>query len=219
MAHPSIDHLRAHHRDFEAFRDAMVETAPGRFGPLWWGAWRQLVKPADEATIVDLGAGPGGLLGGLRAEHPDARLIALEMQPAMLEVLHPLARDLDVEVIEADLHEPVPLPDGSVDVVVAVMVLHELMHPPRLVEDAARLLKPGGVVVIYDWVRWSLEDYLGEDELDEDRMQHFREHCMFTADDLAFLCRREGLRIREIVGRRGGRFAIVVAEKPADEAE
>ena len=214
MTHPSLDHLRAHHRDFEAFRNVMVETAPGRFGPLWWGAWRQLVQAPSDATIVDLGAGPGGLLPGLRGEHPDARLIALEMQPAMLRALRPVAEQLDVEVIEADLHQPIPLPDASVDVAVAVMVLHEMMHPPRLVADTARILKPGGVAVIYDWVRWSLEDYLGDEELDEDRMQHFREHCMFTPDDLAFLCRREGLVVREVVGRRGGRFAIVVAEKP-----
>ncbi len=31
----SLSHLQAHHGDFSRFRDVMIETAVGRFGPIW----------------------------------------------------------------------------------------------------------------------------------------------------------------------------------------
>jgi SAM-dependent methyltransferase len=214
MPHPSLDHLRAHHGDFAEFRDAMVNSSAGRFGPIWWGVWKQLVVPPKGATILDLGSGPGGLIPGLRSADPDARIIAVEVQPVMLETLRQTAEHHGAEMVVADLHEPLPLADEVADVVVSVMVLHEMMHPPALIDEMWRLTKPGGTLVLYDWVRWSLEDYLEGKEITPGVLEHFREHCLFTPDDLAYLCTRRGFEIVEVVGRRGNHYAIVVATKP-----
>jgi SAM-dependent methyltransferase len=211
----SLDHLQAHHRDFADFRDAMIASTDRRFGPIWWGIWEEHVAPPAGATIVDLGTGPGLFLPKLRARHADARLIGVEVQPLMLEHARGVAGACGAELVEADLAAPLPLPDGVADVVTAVMVFHELPHPPPLLDEIARLLKPGGVVVLYDWVRWPLSAYAGDEPLVEDRLQHFREHCLFTPDDLVFLARRAGLEVTEAVLRRGGRFAVLVARKPA----
>ncbi|MDP2313570.1 MAG: class I SAM-dependent methyltransferase [Pseudomonadota bacterium] len=216
MHHSSLPHLERHHRDFEAFRDTMIETAVGRFGPIWWGVWDQLVRPVAAPTLVDLGTGPGMLLPQLRARHPDARIVGVEVQPAMLGHARPLAAGCGAEIVEADVGAgPVPLPDGVADVVTAVHVLHELEHPPSLVAEMRRLLAPGGVAVLYDWVKRPLAEYLDGAPLTPDTLQHFREHCLFTPEDLEFLLRREGFAIRETIGRRGGRYAIVVAERGA----
>jgi ubiquinone/menaquinone biosynthesis C-methylase UbiE len=214
---PSLDHLLAHHRDFTAFKDAMIESSAGRFGPLWWGLWGQHVQPPAGATLVDLGTGPGLLLPRLRAHHPDARIIGVEVQPEMLDHARGVAAGCGAELVEADLARPIPLADGVADVVTAVMVFHELPHPPPLLHEIARLLKPGGVMVLYDWVKRPLREYLDAPDalLDEDKLQHFREHCLFAPDDLAFLAERAGLDVVEVVLRRGGHFAIVVARKPA----
>lgn len=214
--HPSLPHLQRHHRDFASFRDAMIETSATRFGPIWWGVWDQLVRPPAGATLVDLGTGPGLLLPRQRARHPDARIVGVEVQPAMLAHARGVAEAAGAELVEHDISAgPVPLPDGVADVVTAVHVFHELPHPPPLLDEMARLLKPGGVAVLYDWVRRPLADYLDGGALTEDSLGHFREHCQFTADDLEFLVQRAGLRVRETIGRRGGRYAIVVAERPA----
>lgn len=216
MAHPSLPHLHAHHRDFHAFRDAMIETSATRFGPLWWGVWEQLVRPPPGAAIVDLGTGPGMLLPLLRARHPDARILGVEVQPAMLAHAREEAARAGATIVEHDIAAgPVPLPDGAADVVTAVHVLHELTYPTPLVAEMRRLLKPGGVAVLYDWVRRPLADYLDGAAPTEDALQHFREHCLFAPEDLEFLLRREGFTIRETVGRKGGRYAIVVAERGA----
>ena len=211
----SIPHLQGHHGDFAAFRDAMIETSPGRFGPLWWGIWDQHVHPDPGATLLDLGTGPGLLLESLRLRHPGARLIGVEIQPMMLEAARAIATRVGAELVEADLGTPVPLPDAVADVLTAVMVFHELVYPPAMLEEALRLLAPGGTLVLYDWVKWPLADYLEGKALDQDLLQHFREHCLFAQEDLDYLVRRAGFEIVESIGRRGGHFAVIVARKPA----
>lgn len=171
------------------------------------------MHPAPDAHVIDLGTGPGLLLPMLRARMPEARLIGVEIQPVMLESARALAETCGAEIVEADLAKRLPLPDADADIVLAVMSFHELVFPPPLIEEAARLLRPGGVFVMYDWVKRPFRDYLRDYELTPDLLQHFREHCLFSTDDLIFLIERAGMVIREVVGRRGGNFAIIVAEK------
>ena len=223
MTSSSLPHLQAHHRDFAAFRDVMIDTSASRFGPLWWGVWDQLVTPPAGATVVDLGTGPGMLLPHLRAR--GYRAIGVEVQPRMLEHARTLAASCGAEIVEADLATlPLPLPDGVADVVTAVHLFHELEFPPPLLAEAHRLLRPpgadaggllrpGGVLVLYDWVKRPLADYLEGKEPDADTLQHFREHCLFSPEDLEFLVTRAGFRVRETVGRKGGHYAMIVAER------
>lgn len=218
MAAQTMDHLLAHHGDFAAFRDAMIASSAGRFGPIWWGVFEQHVAPSPEPVVVDLGTGPGLLLEMLRERLPEAQLVGVEVQPEMLQSAHEVAARCGATIVEADLAAPLPLPDACADIVTAVMVFHELVFPPALLAEIRRILKPGGAVVLYDWVKRPLSDYLRDRELTEDVLQHFREHCLFSSEDLAFMMQREGLEIAEVIGRRGGHFAIVVARKPADQS-
>jgi len=210
----SLSHLQAHHGDFAAFRDVMIETAVTRFGPLWWGAWEQLVAPPRAATVVDLGCGPGTLLRMLRARDPEGRVIGVDLQPAMLAHARQVAAETGAELVEADLAGPVPLPDEVADVVVSVHLLHELPDPLPLVDEMARLVRPGGVVLLYDWVKFPLEVYLAGQEPDAERLAHFREHCLYAVEDLQFLLRRVGLVLRETITRKDGHYALIVAERP-----
>ena len=62
-----------------------------------------------------------------------------------------------------------------------------------------------------------MADYVQDDELTPDVVEHFREHCLFSANDWAFMLERAGLTIREVIGRRGNRFGMIVAEKTVTE--
>jgi ArsR family transcriptional regulator len=63
-----------------------------------------------------------------------------------------LARLPHVEIHEAHL-EALPLPDGSCDAALAVLVLSYLEDPPAALREAARILRPGGRLVVVEAAR------------------------------------------------------------------
>lgn len=212
---PSLAFLTRHQRDLDAYRTQVHSSAEARFGPSFFGVldeWRPL---GATPTIVDLGCGPATLLARLRARHPGARLIGVELHPALLEMAAPTAAAAGITLVPADLALPVPLPDASADLVLSTLSFHEVPHPPDLLANAARLLRPGGRLLLQDIVRHSLRDYLAGRPVTPDTLAHFREHTAFTPEDLAFLAEDAGLRVLEVLTRGGGRFATLVAERPA----
>ena len=214
---PSLPHLRGHHGHFEAFCALMQQTAAGRFGPVWWGVWQQYIAPSlpDDGHVVDFGCGPGGFFASLRAHHPRVRLTGVEIQPAMLLAARELAQKLGAEVVEADLTQPPPLPDATADAAAAVMVLHEMPDPLPALREMRRVLKPGGALLLYDWTRQPLRTYLEGRVLDAEILQHFREHCLYTSDDLAFLAQNAGFEVQEVIGRKDNGYAMLALRRPA----
>lgn len=119
------------------------ETILPRFG----------VKPGW--TVVDIGAGTGfntfplSDLVGSRG-----RVYAAEVQKAMLSVLREkLAQTprANVTVLESE-EDRIPIDAHTADFVLLACVLHELEGPGTL-REAARILKPTGILGIVDWKR------------------------------------------------------------------
>lgn len=210
----SISHLAQHHGNFSDFRDAMIASTDGRFNDIWWGIWANYIHPINPQAILDLGTGPGLLLNKLRTRYPTALLTGVEVQPEMLATARVIAAENNATLLESDLAEDIPVANESIDVITAVMVLHELIYPPFMLAESARMLKPNGRMLLYDWVKRPLRDYVGTEPMTPSRLDHFREHCLFTADDISYLAESAGLRVIEYIGRRSGRFAIFVLEKP-----
>jgi len=102
----------------------------------------------EPATVLELGAGTGKLTAVLAELGHDVH--ATEPDPAMLKVLR---RHLpDVPTSESGAEE-IPLPDRSVDVVVAAQSFHWFDHEVALPE-IARVLRPGGFVAL----TWNTRD-------------------------------------------------------------
>jgi SAM-dependent methyltransferase len=57
------------------------------------------------------------------------------------------AAELGIETVHADVEEPFPFPAESFDVVVAGELLEHLRSPERVVAEARRVLRPGGIFV------------------------------------------------------------------------
>lgn len=116
-------------------------------------AVRWALEPAPGSRVLDLGAGTGKLTDTLSAEGLETT--AVEPDPAMLAELR---RSLTGVRALAGSAESIPLPDGSVDAVVAGNALHwfdmDVAGP-----EIARVLAPGGVLaglwnVVDDRVGW-----------------------------------------------------------------
>lgn len=101
-----------------------------------------------EMAVADVGAGTGFLSAGLATLV--AKVYALDGSDAMLDVARRnLAAFGNVEYLHAD-GLALPLPDASLDAVFANMYLHHCTEPLAAIREMARMLKPGGRLVITD---------------------------------------------------------------------
>jgi ArsR family transcriptional regulator len=113
-------------------------------------------------TVLDLGTGTGSLLPFL-GRYLD-RVVAVDMSRGMLaRARERLSTDEEsmVRLLRADV-ERLPLPNGSVDGVVANMILHHLPHPESVLREAGRVLGPRGRGVIVDFAahdeQWLMDE-------------------------------------------------------------
>jgi ArsR family transcriptional regulator len=182
-------------------RDAR-QLVPGRSWAAWSRALGQLL-PALE--VADLGCGEGYLT--IEAARWAARVIAVDRSEAVLERAKGLARRRRVSnvVWKRGELDKLPIKDQTVDVALLSQALHHAQDPARAVEEAARITKAGGRVLVLDlrshgeeWVRAKLGD----------RRLGFRD------EELARLLTSAGLRdVRVGVGARkaGDPFTVLIA--------
>jgi ArsR family transcriptional regulator len=131
------------------------DYVPGRS---WKGLSEMLIKLLPPMRIADIGAGEGtlSLLLAQRAE----LVIGIDNSGKMVEYATGVARRSGVKNVEfrlGDLEE-LPIPDASVDLALFSQSLHHALHPQRAVNEAARILKPGGRIVILDLQRHNFEE-------------------------------------------------------------
>jgi len=127
-------------------------------GKSWKGVAEALLRLMPPMAIADLGAGEGAfaLLLAQRAR----KVIAVDNSAKMIEVGREQAQRNGVKNIEFRLGdmEEVPIKTGAVDLVFFSQSLHHALHPERAVAEAARILSPGGRVVILDLVQHRFEE-------------------------------------------------------------
>ena len=111
---------------------------------------RRIARPG--LRVADIGAGTGHFALPLaRAVLPGGRVFAVDLQPAMLELLRArLPPDLPVVLVEGEATRTT-LEDASVDAILLANVWHELDDRPAALFEASRILTPDGRIAILDW--------------------------------------------------------------------
>ena len=107
--------------------------------------------------LVDLGTGTGRMLQLLADEYRQA--LGLDINRAMLAYARAkLERSgiMHAQVRQGDVYN-IPLGDGAASAVVIHQILHFLADPARAITEAARILAPGGRLVIVDFASHQLE--------------------------------------------------------------
>jgi len=114
-------------------------------------ALTRLVPPGLE--VADVGTGTGILAQELA--RLGARVIAIDHSPRMLEAARAKLDAADVGGVELRAGEAhaLPVDDASVDAAFTHMVLHYLPSPGEAIREMARIVRPGGSVVVVDFVR------------------------------------------------------------------
>ena len=105
-----------------------------------------------EATLVELGCGSGALLEQLLPRR--GKTIGVDYSQSMLEEAgRSLARFAAQLELRLGTLEHLPLADASVDAALAYMVLHHVAAPQQALQDAGRVLRPGGRLIVVDFVQ------------------------------------------------------------------
>ncbi len=112
----------------------------------------------DDAWVVgDLGCGTGQVPEVLAP--CVRRVIAVDDSAAMLQAARRRLRAReDVELRRGRL-EALPIDDGALDAAACVLVLHHVPDPGRALAEAARVLRPGGRLLVVDMLPHDREHY------------------------------------------------------------
>ncbi|MFB6891027.1 class I SAM-dependent methyltransferase [Kitasatospora sp. NPDC056327] len=108
----------------------------------------------DGAAVLDIGTGPGRLLLHLAARRPGLHAHGVDVSPAMVErarhnaAAHGLAAHITVHLGEA---ARLPFDDDTLDLVVSTLSVHHWPDVPAAAREIARVLRPGGRLVVYDF--------------------------------------------------------------------
>jgi ubiquinone/menaquinone biosynthesis C-methylase UbiE/DNA-binding transcriptional ArsR family regulator len=120
---------------------------PGRS---WEALGHLALRLVPAITVADLGAGEG-LVSQLLARRAQ-QVWCIDNSPRMVEVGTELARKNGLANLAYKLGdiEDVPLADRSVDLAILSQALHHATHPQTAVDEACRILKPGGQLLVLD---------------------------------------------------------------------
>jgi ArsR family transcriptional regulator len=139
------------------------------------------VAPRD---LLDIGTGTGRVLEVLAPHVEDA--LGIDQSREMLSIARVNLERAGVEnasVRLGDMYQ-LALPDASFDAVVVHQVLHYADRPGAAIAEAARVLRPGGILVLVDFAPHELE-FLRE--------EHTHRRLGFADTEVSGWCRAAGL--------------------------
>jgi len=112
-----------------------------------------LIELEADKVIADVGAGSGYYSFRIARRFPESQVIAVDIQPEMLEFIKLRSREIGVSNIEIQLGtiESIKLPAETIDAALFVDAYHEFSHPYEMMRSIYEALKPGGLVYLLEY--------------------------------------------------------------------
>jgi SAM-dependent methyltransferase len=137
MGHPGAGWLERPNREGEERTDLLVENLP--------------LEP--DSVVADIGAGTGYFSFRIARRVPYGRVLAVDIQQQMLDIIESRKSDGapgNVETVLGTERDP-GLPEAAVDLILLVDAYHEFSYPREMAEAMARALRPGGWLVLIEY--------------------------------------------------------------------
>jgi 16S rRNA (guanine527-N7)-methyltransferase len=136
--------IATHRRLLELWRKAMDLVGPGPIAPHFQDAEGAVAELCATGQWADLGSGAGFPGITLAARHPDVEISLVESRQKRALFLEKVVAEAALGNATVIHGRTESLPDGSFDGIIS----RAYKPPPDVLADAARLLKPGGRVVL-----------------------------------------------------------------------
>lgn len=182
---PEWDRLRSLHSPTECVDHAVID-ALGDHHP---------------GTLVDIGTGTCSMLE-LFADRAD-HMIGIDRSPEMLRFGRSKLTEesiINFDLRQGDMHR-LDLPSETADTVILHQVLHYSRHPATALNEAARILKPGGKMIIVD---------LAPHELEELRRDHAHVRLGFKDEEVVAYLHNIGISAQTSDHLEGGPLTITI---------
>ena len=137
MGHLAAGWLERPEREQEERTDLLLSALPLR----------------PDSVVADIGAGTGYFSIPIARRAPEGRVLAVDIQPQMLELLREQSRMsgvTNVEPVLGRVDDP-RLPVASVDVAIMIDAYHEFDHPWEMMRALRKAMKPDGRVVLVEY--------------------------------------------------------------------
>jgi ubiquinone/menaquinone biosynthesis C-methylase UbiE len=182
------------------------------FERVMFGGGREWVCSRASGSVLEVAIGTGRNLPFYPA---GTRITGIDLTPAMLAIARQRATELgiDADLREGDA-EALPFPDSSFDTVVCALSLCSIPDPGKAIAEMARVLKPGGKLLLLDhigsrwWPVWAVQRFV---ELFSARAGEYQ-----TRRQLPLVA-PAGLKVVESQQLKWGTVERILATKPASE--
>jgi ArsR family transcriptional regulator len=204
-AKAASDYFRRNATDWDRLRSLHVDESEVE------QALCALLPEQGVKNLLDIGTGTGRMLE-LFAPRIEAGQ-GIDLSRDMLSVARANLERAGIRhcsVRQGDLYQ-LPFPDGSFDAVTIHQVLHYTDEPARAIAEAARMLRPGGVMLLADFAPH------GREEL---RTEHSHRRLGFSESEVVAWFQAAGLETREVVHLPGEPLTVSIwlAARPGRSA-
>ena len=106
----------------------------------------------ESKTIVEIGAGTAFFSVAFLKQFNPSKVFACDISDSMIDWMQKnISPDYPSIIPIKNRESSVPLDDHTADLVFMIALHHELDNPALILDEACRLLGPGGKVLIVDW--------------------------------------------------------------------
>ncbi|HYG91012.1 MAG TPA: metalloregulator ArsR/SmtB family transcription factor [Azospirillum sp.] len=161
----------------------------------------RLLPDSGIGELLDIGTGTGRMLEVLGPR--SSRAVGIDQSREMLAIARSKLEATGLRhcyVRQADMYQ-LPFPSASFDTAVVHQVLHFAEDPADVLVEAARVLRPGGRLLIVDFAPHALETL---------RSEHAHRRLGFAYEEVAAWCRQAGLDCGSVVHLPGDPLTVSI---------